>query len=240
MPGPGMEQAVGATLVASHYASPIEVHFYDENEHQDGHLAIRRDGTTDDATAARGQAPVPLPPDQSRAPIATQTLAMLADLAEKYEQDDRVRVACIASGGRVVGRRRIAMRVRSTSASAAWRSRDPRLPVAQVHARSASAGIPSEQFIHMDTRPDDARHARGRSYSGVNHYHPYWAEVARQPVPKPVKHAPITALACDHRTVRAVDHRRGASGHAALRAAGLARRAFARRPRSCCGSRIST
>ena len=47
-PGPVMEQVVEATLVASHFTSPIAVHLYDENEHQEGTLAVWRDGTTTD------------------------------------------------------------------------------------------------------------------------------------------------------------------------------------------------
>ncbi len=39
---------------------------------------------------------------------------------------------------------------------------------------------PSEQFIHIDTRPG-LRDTAWTFLAGVNRYHPYWAELARQP-----------------------------------------------------------
>jgi hypothetical protein len=44
---------------------------------------------------------------------------------------------------------------------------------------------PSEQFVHIDTRPGD-RDCAWTFYNGDNHYHPYWAELARRPE-KPAK-----------------------------------------------------
>jgi len=39
---------------------------------------------------------------------------------------------------------------------------------------------PNESFIHIDSRTGENACA-WTFYNGDNHYHPYWAEVARQP-----------------------------------------------------------
>src|SRR3954467_14015520 len=49
--------------------------------------------------------------------------------------------------------------------------------------KETQAGVgwyPREQFIHMDTRP--TMHDTSWTFiKGVNHYNPYWAELARRP-----------------------------------------------------------
>jgi uncharacterized protein YcbK (DUF882 family) len=183
MPGPGMEQAVGATLVASHYASPIEVHFYDENEHQDGHLAIWRDGTTDEATKVEVKKLFRCRKTHYQKLVAKQTLAMLAAVSEQFDKTVEY-VSAVRIGGEPWesphrDARAVDFRIRGVALASIrdflWKN----------FTHVGVGWYPSEQFIHIDTRPKE-NDCAWTFYNGVEHYHPYWAEVARQP-PKPVK-----------------------------------------------------
>ena len=63
----------------------------------------------------------------------------------------------------------------------------------RTYAEVGIGWYPAEQFIHMDSRP--TLHDTAWTFlAGENHYHPYWAEVARRPaaevVATPTRHRP--------------------------------------------------
>jgi hypothetical protein len=66
-------------------ASPVEVKLFDENHRVNATIGIRRDGTMDDQTAMEVKHLFRCRITNRERPIARRTLAMLADLAEKYE-----------------------------------------------------------------------------------------------------------------------------------------------------------
>jgi len=113
-------------------------------------------------------------------PIARRTLAMLADLAEKYESKtiEFVSAYRVQAGESATSPHRdaraIDFRIRGTKLTEVrdylWRK----------YTDVGVGWYPSEQFIHMDTRPQ-IHDTAWTFMSGENHYHPYWAEVARRP-----------------------------------------------------------
>jgi uncharacterized protein YcbK (DUF882 family) len=183
-PGPVMEQVVEATLVATHFTSPIAVHLYDENEHQEGTLAVWRDGTTDDATKVQLKKLFHDRKTGYQKLIAKNTIAMLAAVGETFDKTvEYVSALRVARGepwesphraGRAVD-----FRIRGVSLVAIrdflWKS----------FTHVGVGWYPSEQFIHIDTRPDE-NDCAWTFYNGSEHYHPYWAEAVRQP-PKPAR-----------------------------------------------------
>ena len=46
---------------------------------------------------------------------------------------------------------------------------------------------PAEQFVHIDTRPR-VHDTAWTFLNGTNHYHPYWAELARKPMVAEASH----------------------------------------------------
>jgi uncharacterized protein YcbK (DUF882 family) len=171
-----------ATMVAVHTVSPIEVSLYDENDHQAGTVAIWRDGSTDAATAAQLKHLFRCRTTHAEHPIAKKTLAMLADVAEHYD-------------GKVieyVSAYRVGHNESRTSPHRDARAIDFRIRGVQLReirdylwTTYTEVGVgwyPSEQFIHIDTRP--TMHDTAWTFlRGSNHYHPYWAEALRKPVP---------------------------------------------------------
>jgi uncharacterized protein YcbK (DUF882 family) len=169
-----------AMTVAERAAAPVEVKLYDENLRITATVAIRRDGTMDAATAAEVKHLFRCRTTGRERAIARRTLAMLADLAEQYEP----RTIEFVSAYRVQGGesptsphrngRAIDFRIRGVSLTAIrdylWRT----------YTGVGIGWYPAEQFIHVDSRP--ALHDTAWTFlAGENHYHPYWAEVARRP-----------------------------------------------------------
>jgi uncharacterized protein YcbK (DUF882 family) len=178
-PMPMPAQAL-AMVVVERAAAPVEVKLFDENLRVSATVGIRRDGTMDEATAAEVKHLFRCRQTHRERPIARRTLAMLADLAEKYES----RTIELVSAYRVQAGESPTSPHRDGRAID-FRIRGVKLPEIRDYLwRTYSAvGIgwyPSEQFIHMDSRP--ALHDTAWTFmSGDNHYHPYWAEVARRP-----------------------------------------------------------
>lgn len=174
-----------ATVAAARAIAPVEVKLFDENLRVSADVAIRRDGTMDDQTALEIKHLFRCRQTNHERPIARRTLAMLADLAERY-------------GGRTiefVSVYRVQAGESPTSPHRDARAIDFRirgLPLTEIRdylwRTYADVGIgwyPAEQFIHMDSRP--GLHDTAWTFlDGENHYHPYWAEVARQPAAAPV------------------------------------------------------
>jgi uncharacterized protein YcbK (DUF882 family) len=173
-----------AMVAIERAASPIEVKLFDENLRVNATIGIRRDGTMDDQTAAEVRHLFRCRQTNRERPIARRTLAMLADLAEKYE----TRTIEFVSAYRVQQGESLTSPHRDARAID-FRIRGVRLTEVRDYLwrKYTEVGIgwyPSEQFIHMDSRP--SLHDTAWTFmSGDNRYHPYWAEVARQPVTEP-------------------------------------------------------
>src|SRR5580704_3944676 len=187
-PAPLPVQAV-ATVVSVDAASPIAVSLYDENDHQQGTIAIWRDGSTDAATSAEVKQLFRCRTTHRQKMMAKQTLAMLADVSQHYPGKTIEYVSAYRTGGNESATsphrdgRAIDFRIRGVSLG----------PIRDYVWRTYSdVGVgwyPSEQFVHIDTRPK-IHDTAWTFYKGVNHYHPYWAELARrqQPVVASIAH----------------------------------------------------
>jgi uncharacterized protein YcbK (DUF882 family) len=171
-----------ATLVAGQAAQPVEVSLYDENDHQSGVVAIWRDGSTDAATKQDLKRLFRCRATHREKPLAQKTLAMLADVQNHYpgKTIEYVSVFRLRNGQ--------GNRESSTSPHRDGRAIDFRIRGVQlrdirdyVWRTYTDVGVgwyPSEQFVHIDTRP--GLHDTSWTFlHGVNHYHPFWAEVAR-------------------------------------------------------------
>lgn len=174
--------AIGA-VVAEASIEPVEVALYDENLRVHAVVAIARDGATDPETTKEVTHLFRCRQSGREHPIAQKTLAMLADVAEHYPGKE-VEFVSVYRATRSEGwesphrgARAIDFRVRGvdlrTLRDYLWRT----------YTDVGIGWYPSEQFIHMDTRP--GLHDTAWTFlNGDNHYHPYWAELARNP-PKP-------------------------------------------------------
>ena len=179
-----------AMAVVERAAAPVEVKLHDENLQIDASVAIRRDGTMDDATAAEVKRLFRCRQTGRAHVIARRTLAMLADIPDKYDRTiEFVSVYRVQRGESPTSPHRdaraIDFRIRGVSLT---QIRD------YLWRKYTEVGIgwyPAEQFIHMDSRPN--LHDTAWTFlAGENHYHPYWAEVARRPVREapPQRHRP--------------------------------------------------
>ena len=175
-----------AMVVVDRAALPVEVKLFDENLHVSATVGIRRDGTMDDATAAEVKHLLRCRKTNREHSIARRTLAMLADVAERYES----RTIELVSAYRVQrgesstsphrDARAIDFRIRGIQL------REIRDYLWRTYTQVGVGWYPSEQFIHMDSRP--GLHDTAWTFlGGNNHYHPYWAEVARRLVAAPVR-----------------------------------------------------
>lgn len=176
-------------VVAGHTATPVEVSLYDENEHQVGTIAIFRDGATDDQTTADVKRMFRCRTTHRQKVIAKQTLAMLADVSDHYPGKTIEYVSAFRTGGNESATsphrdgRAIDFRIRGVAL------KEIRDYVWKTYSNVGVGWYPSEQFVHIDTRPQDMTWT---FVGGENHYHPYWADLARQP-------PQVLALAHDHR-----------------------------------------
>ncbi|MBA3538694.1 MAG: DUF882 domain-containing protein [Deltaproteobacteria bacterium] len=169
-------------LVAGRTVEPIEVKLFDENHRTDATLLIERDGSTDPGTMAQVAHLFRCRVTDREKPIAQRTLAMLADVSERYQGKTIEFVSAY----------RVQRGESSTSPHRAGRAIDFRIRGVQLRdirdylwRKYTSVGIgwyPSEQFIHMDTRPG-LNDTAWTFVNGNNRYHPYWSELARTPEP---------------------------------------------------------
>jgi uncharacterized protein YcbK (DUF882 family) len=170
-----------ATMYAGETAGPVEVSFFDENAHQDYNIAIWRDGTTDDATTATVKKMFRCRTTYREKMIAKKTLAMLADVSQHYPGKTLEYV----SGYRASRNESM------TSPHRDGRAIDFRIRGVQLReirdylwVTYSDVGVgwyPVEQFIHIDTRPGLMGDTAWTFLNGDNHYHPFWAELARDP-----------------------------------------------------------
>jgi uncharacterized protein YcbK (DUF882 family) len=182
-PAPLAAEAL-ATMVVERATSPVEVKLYDENLQVNATIAIRRDGTMDPLTAAQVKHLFRCRQTNREHALAKKTLAMLADLADLYDDKtiEFVSVYRVQDGESPTsphrGARAIDFRIRGTKLT------DVRDYLWRTYSEVGIGWYPAEQFIHMDTRP--TLHDTAWTFvAGVNRYHPYWAEIARRPVAEP-------------------------------------------------------
>jgi uncharacterized protein YcbK (DUF882 family) len=169
-----------AMVVVERAASPVEVKLFDENLRVDATIGIRRDGTMDDETAAQVKHLFRCRQTNRERKIARRTLAMIADIAEKYEGKtiEFVSAYRVQRGESLTSPHRdaraIDFRIRGIQL------REIRDYLWRKYTEVGIGWYPSEQFIHMDSRP--TLHDTAWTFlAGVNHYHPYWSEAVRRP-----------------------------------------------------------
>ena len=182
-PAPQPAEAVAVTTV-ERASLPIEVKLFDENLGVHATVGIRRDGMMDEQTASELKHLFRCRQTNREHAIARRTLAMLADLAEQYDTKtiEFVSVYRVQHGESPTSPHRdaraIDFRIRGAKLT------EIRDYLWRTYSEVGVGWYPSEQFIHMDTRP--TLHDTSWTFlSGVNHYHPYWAEVARRTVAEP-------------------------------------------------------
>lgn len=173
-----------AMLVVERQSTPVEVKLFDENHRVHATVGIRRDGTMDAQTAAQVRHLFRCRQTNHERPIARRTLAMLADLAERYEGKtiEFVSAYRVQRGESRTSPHRdaraIDFRIRGASL------REIRDYLWRTYSEVGIGWYPGEQFVHMDSRP--TMHDTAWTFAaGANHYHPYWAEVARKPAAAP-------------------------------------------------------
>jgi uncharacterized protein YcbK (DUF882 family) len=182
-PAPVPADTVAMTTV-ERATLPVEVKLFDENLGVHATIGIRRDGVMDGETALEVKHLFRCRQTNHEHAIAPRTLAMLADLAEQYDpkQIEFVSVYRVQHGESPTSPHRdaraIDFRIRGAKLT------EIRDYLWRTYTEVGVGWYPSEQFIHMDTRP--TLHDTAWTFlSGVNHYHPYWAEAARRPVTAP-------------------------------------------------------
>jgi uncharacterized protein YcbK (DUF882 family) len=176
-----------ATLVATQTSGPVEVSLYDENDHQKGRIAIWRDGSVDDVTRDQVMRLFRCRKTHREAMIHRNTLAMLADVAERYEG----KTIEYVSGFRVQrgesrtsphrDARAIDFRIRGVQL------RDIRDYLWRTYTQVGVGWYPKGQYIHIDSRPT-MTDMSWTFVNGNNRYHPYWSELARRPEEQQVAH----------------------------------------------------
>ena len=176
-----------AVMFAGNAGAPVEVTLYDENDHQTGTVALWRDGATDEDTKTELKRLFRCRSTHRQKMLAPKTLAMLADVSDHYPGKTVEYVSVYRTGGAESytsphrDGRAIDFRIRGVTL------REIRDYVWRNYTDVGVGWYPQEQFVHIDTRP--LVHDMSWTFlNGVNHYNPYWAELARQPVVASTSH----------------------------------------------------
>jgi uncharacterized protein YcbK (DUF882 family) len=161
-------------------ATPVEVKLYDENLRVHATVLIDHQGNSDAETTKEIRHLFRCRRTNAERAIARKTLLMLADVAERYEGKT---IEFVSVYRRQRGEswtsphrdgRAIDFRIRGVNL------REIRDYVWRKYTEVGVGWYPSEQFIHMDTRP--TLHDTSWTFlHGVNHYNPPWAAIARRP-----------------------------------------------------------
>jgi uncharacterized protein YcbK (DUF882 family) len=161
-------------------ATPVEVKLFDENLGVHATVLIDHQGNSDAETTKEIRHLFRCRRTNAERAIARKTLLMLADVAERYEGKT---IEFVSVYRRQRGEswtsphrdgRAIDFRIRGVNL------REIRDYVWRKYTEVGVGWYPSEQFIHMDTRP--TLHDTSWTFlHGVNHYSPPWAAVARRP-----------------------------------------------------------
>jgi uncharacterized protein YcbK (DUF882 family) len=175
--------AIGMALEA-HAATPVEVQLVDGNRNVAATVVVERDGSTDPATTATLRHLFRCRSGGEHM-LAQRTMVMLADLAERYGKPIEF-----------VSVYRVFASESATSPHRDARAIDFRIsgvPLTEIrdylfrtYTEIGLGWYPHERFIHMDTRPRDTVWT---FTSGVNDYHPGWADRSREHLPR-VRHRP--------------------------------------------------
>lgn len=171
-----------AVMMEARAAAPVEVNLFDENLKVSERVLLDRDGSADPETTRRLTHLFRCRATGHRAPMAKGTLAMLADLAERYE----------GKTIEFVSAHRATRSESWTSPHRKSRALDFRIRGVELREirdylwrKYTEVGIgwyPGEQFVHMDSRPGQGDTSWTYT-NGDNRYKPYWAELARAPKP---------------------------------------------------------
>jgi uncharacterized protein YcbK (DUF882 family) len=177
-----------ALVFETRAATPVEVKLWDENLRVGATLLLDHDGNSDEATTQKIRHIFRCRDTNRERAISRKTLAMLADVAERYDGKTiefvsayRVRRGEGKDSPHRAGRA-IDFRIRGENLMELrdylWRK----------YTHVGIGWYPSEKYIHMDSRPKDFDTA-WTFVRGKNRYHPHWSEVARRPAseqrPKP-------------------------------------------------------
>lgn len=182
-PVPMPVSAIAATF-EMRAVTPVEVKLYDENLHVSASVLIDHQGNSDDATTKEIRHLFRCRVTNAERAIARKSLMMLADVAEMYEGKT---IEFVSVYRRQRGEswtsphrdgRAIDFRIRGVSL------REIRDYLWRKYTEVGIGWYPSEQFVHMDTRP--TLHDTSWTFvHGKNRYNPYWAELARRPPNEP-------------------------------------------------------
>jgi uncharacterized protein YcbK (DUF882 family) len=178
-----------ATLIATRTSAPVEVTLFDENDHQRGDIPIWRDGSVDTETRAIVKRLFRCRRTHREAMIHRNTLAMLADIAARYEGKTIEYISAF----------RVHRGESRTSPHRDARAIDFRIrgtPLREIRdylwTNYTEVGVgwyPEGQYIHIDARPT-LTDMSWTFVRGKNRYHPQWADIARAPeVDEKVAHA---------------------------------------------------
>ena len=169
-----------ALMLESRVTTPVEVKLYDENLRVNATILLNRDGSADDATKKEVRHLFRCRMTNWSQPFSQRTLAMLADVGDRYEGKTIEFVSAY----------RATRKESRTSPHRHARALDFRIRGEQLREirdylwrNYKEVGIgwyPGDQFIHMDARP--TMHDTAWTFlNGNNRYKPYWAELARRP-----------------------------------------------------------
>ena len=169
-----------ALMLESRVTTPVEVKLYDENLRVNATILLNRDGSTDDETKKEVRHLFRCRVTNWSQPFSQRTLAMLADVGDRYEGKTIEFVSAY----------RATRQESRTSPHRHARALDFRIRGEQLREirdylwrNYKEVGIgwyPGDQFIHMDARP--TMHDTAWTFvNGDNRYKPYWAELARRP-----------------------------------------------------------
>lgn len=184
-----MPASAVAVMFEGRAAAPVEVKLYDENLRVSETLIIERDGTMDHETKQRATHLFRCRVTNRAKPIAAGTLAMLADVADRYEGKTIEFVSVYRATKKEgpqsphLNARAIDFRIRGV------KLRDIRDYLWRRYREVGVGWYPDGQYIHMDIRP--TWHDTSWTFiNGQNKYDPYWATLARRPERRPADKRP--------------------------------------------------
>lgn len=169
-----------AVMIEERTTTPVEVKLYDENLRVSATVVLNRDGSADAETKKQVRHLFRCRVTNWSQPMSQRTLAMLADVADRYE-GKTIEFVSAYRASREESRtsphrhaRALDFRIRGE------KLRDIRDYLWRNYREVGIGWYPDGQFIHMDARP--TMHDTAWTFlHGNNKYRPYWAELARRP-----------------------------------------------------------
>jgi uncharacterized protein YcbK (DUF882 family) len=167
-----------ALMMDARAAAPVEVTLFDENRRITERVLLERDGSADPETTRRLTHMFRCRRTGHQRPMARRTLAILADLAERYEDKT---INFVSAHRATRGESRTSPHRASRALDFRIKGVDPREVRDYLWRKYTDVGVgwyPSERFVHIDARPGKGDTA-WTYQRGKNRYKPYWAELAR-------------------------------------------------------------